>query len=206
MKFVIAGVWPYLVGIASEPIVEGGRAKMGRYLEREKRVEISPDCPANYRLTMAVHELVHGWIVHNGSRPRGTEGLCDFVATVTVSTIRWLNANGGETALLRLQPGEVLQLGAARIHLTRNRWCALCQETVAGGSVDCRPAEDVAGVAELTLYCPFCNHVQRWRETMTTGGMPSGMVVGEPSFERDHAKVAAFVKAAPGASDVRMNE
>jgi hypothetical protein len=105
MKFVIAGVWPYLVGVADGPIVIEGRTRMGRYLENEKKVLISPDCPANYRLTMTVHELVHAWIMHNGSRPRGVEGLCDFVAMVVVSTIRWLQICGGESALLRLQPG-----------------------------------------------------------------------------------------------------
>lgn len=59
---------------------------------------------------------------------------------------------------------------------------------VAGGSVICRPSIKRPGILDLSIYCEFCNHVQKWSEAATASGLPSGTIVGKVKFEGGTAR------------------
>lgn len=176
------GPWRYKLRIADAALFLNGEERMGLCCEKSRELLISPECPPAARLGMFFHELAHAWIYHTGE-PRTVEDLCDLFATMTAAALDDLCINGGKEAILRLTPGESPSPGAAKIALTRNRYCGKCQSTIAGFSVECKPSA-LPGVLDLSLFCEHCNHVQRWQEMATASGLPSGTHLGEPSFEK----------------------
>lgn len=200
MRFDVLGAWRYQVGIAAEAIIEpDGTERKGKVFEADRLVQISPNLPRKNRLEVALHELGHAWLMRLGGLPTCEEVLCDFVAAFTVSSIRFLTASGGETALMRLNPGEKLQPYTARIKLTLNRYCGICSTTVAAGSVECVPDPTVIGQMKLSLYCPHCNHVQSWNETAGPTGLPTAEQVTDNTYQRGRA-VADFLRRHPECS------
>lgn len=147
-----------------------------------RRVTLCPTVPPGARLGVLLHELWHAWGFCTGGPPTDREAAADYAAAWFEATLKWLSVNGGPAALLRLQAGESLQPGAAKIMLTRARACAVCTGSVAPGSVTAEGGPD--GLVRLALACDFCGHVQRWAERSDIHGQPTGETVGDPTFER----------------------
>jgi hypothetical protein len=196
MQFLIAGAWPYQVSIAAEPIIDSGRELMGRFDERGRLILISPACPPQRRLWVLMHELGHAWLAHTGGRPLTEEKTCDLLGTFCVAVIRWLKISGGESALLRLQPGERLRPASARIMLSAGRPCGVCGKSVSPGLVECAPATDASGQISLRLYCDFCEHLQIWREMASVDGLPTAERVSDNRYDRG-AEMRAFLVRHP---------
>lgn len=179
MRFRV-GPWQYTLSIEEQPLTHKGRQVMGICREASREIAISGQCPPHSRLKVLMHEIFHAWIFHTGE-PNATEGWCDLFATAAVAAIDSLALNGGKEAVWRLQPGESPQPGAARLLLTRTRYCGKCQQTVAGGSVRCAAAT-TAGLLDMSLKCEHCCVTQHWQETMGINGLPTGIVVSGPVF------------------------
>jgi hypothetical protein len=167
----------YSARVTDRPIVLNGVECDGLCDERGRRILIDPELPLNRRLWVLFHELAHAGVYAHGM-PTTVEGLCDFIATLASLGIADLDAAGGVEALKRLSPGEELGLETAKIALTRSRYCPVCQGTVAAGSIECH--REGAGHVKLSLGCDHCGIRATWRELATHGGLPSGVVVGEP--------------------------
>lgn len=181
MIFVV-GTQKYRLRITEGPIVLNGVECSSVCLQAHREILIAPDHPKRDRLRSLLHELARAWVFETGM-PRDAEGWMDVAASVSIGAMKDLNNQGGEMALLAMRPGESTGASTAKIGLSRNRECAVCRTTVAGASVQCQPA-GMPGVVELALYCEFCNHTQRWQEMQSARGLPTGVVVGEPAFER----------------------
>jgi hypothetical protein len=203
MRFSVGGVWTYRVGIATEPIERDGRLKLGEYRRFDRTILISPHCAPETRLSTLIHELRHAHLVelHGGMLPETVEEDCDSAASFTAMVMKWLHLNGGEVALVRLQPGEFLSAATARQTLRTARRCAICDAVIAGGAVEYLPSRERAGIAQMFAYCEGCGHVQEWEETMDVTGRPNGDPQGEPKFHRGEV-VTAFLKRHPEAGVV----
>jgi hypothetical protein len=203
MQFSVGGVWRYRVGVAAEPIVWQGRPVLAQYRRAERTILLSPHCHPDARLQSLIHELRHAHLVelHGGMLPETVEADCDSAAVFTAAVLKWLHLNGGEAALMKLQPGEFLQPATARQVLRTARRCAVCDTVIAGGAVEFGPSRARVGVAQLFAYCDGCGHVQEWEETMDVTGRPNGDPQGEPTFHRGEV-VTAFLKRHPEAGVV----
>jgi hypothetical protein len=66
--------------------------------------------------------------------------------------------------------------------------CGVCELVVGGGSiVNGKPRFDLAAggfVIERWMYCPHCDHIQKWTEGADLEGRPNGAVVADPVFVR----------------------
>lgn len=198
MRFAV-GPYRYKLRIADEPIFLDGQESFAVVSESDRTITLSPKCLPRNRLPVIAHELTHAWCFACGE-PTTLESWCDLAATMAAALLKDLRCQGGEEALTRLEPGESLSAKTATLHLTRNRYCMKCEATIAGYGVQCLPADN--GELELALYCEGCGHVQRWRETASESGLPSGAVIGQPCFERGEA-VATFLADCSAASSVQ---
>lgn len=172
----------YSVRLAHAPIMLDGVRYLGRCLERERFILISPDVPIDGRLNVLLHELAHAHIFASGM-PGDVEGWCDLFATVAELAYADLTRCGGEPALQRLEPGQELRPSMRVVGLTRSRTCA-CGGTIAPGDVSCVSDPGRPGLLTLTMECEFCGHRMTWDELETFGGLPGGVVVGEPRIEK----------------------
>lgn len=197
MRFRV-GPWRYAVKISNDEIFHDGKKRMGLCIDDERLILISPNCKLRDRLRVLMHEISHAWLFACGT-PTDAEGLCDLNSTIFATALHDFSIQGGVESLLRLTAGESPESKANTIALTNTRYCAKCQDTVAGGSVICVRSSDDPRMVSLTLYCAGCGHLQRWMESMTIGGFPSGQVVGSPVFERGDA-VAEFIREFPHAA------
>lgn len=182
MRFLV-GPYRYKLRIASEPICHEGNEATATISENDRMISVSPDCPPRNRLAAVAHELLHGWVYASGE-PSDLEGWCDLAATMAVALLNDLRCQGGEEAIMGLEPGECLSATTARAIPGSNYQCAKCRGTIAGGV--CGPSE-TPGILQLAIYCDHCEHVQRWNETAGASGFPSGLKIGLPRFERGEA-------------------
>jgi hypothetical protein len=184
--FEVAGAWKYEVGIAPAPIVEGGKLLMGKFYEAEGVIRVSPHVVPQKRPHVVFHELRHAFLVHanGGQLPATVEADCDLTATFTMNVFKWLWLSGGVPALLALGPGETLRPYPVRRTLGQYRHCGICRTSMAGGSIEHEHDADAPGFLILRGYCPYCEHVQVWRETAGPAGLPNNDPVGEPAFVR----------------------
>jgi hypothetical protein len=187
----------YRVAITEGPIFHEGEECLGLCVQQLREIQLSPACPPEDRLGMLIHELVHAHVFTDGE-PKDLESWCDRIGSILRTLLRDLSSQGGEEALMRLRPGESPEANAAKIGLLRSRSCGRCSTMVAGGSVVCRPSR-LPGVLDMALYCECCGHVQRWQEQAAASGLPSGIVVGDPTFERGDA-ARAFLRENPAAA------
>lgn len=111
----VAGAWRYTVRLAETPVEFDGQRVQGVCDSSAKLILISPHIPPEARLEVLLHELGHAWHFSAGAtldlqRERGDyarqERACDLLAAFTVSSWRFIEACGGEAALMALQPGE----------------------------------------------------------------------------------------------------
>lgn len=181
MIFQVAA-YRYRLGIADTLAIDGSEV-MGLCHEASRKISLSAKLPRKSRMAVLLHELCHSWIFATG-QPGDVEGWCDLAASMAEAAIRDLSSQGGEQALQSLDAGESPQHGTMRIALTRNRYCGKCRRTVAGGSVQCHPSTK-PGILDLSLTCSHCSLVQRWQEAAGANGLPSGTVVGEPTWEAE---------------------
>lgn len=177
-----AGAGRYLVRITDKPIIHDGSQCVGLCDEEIDTINLAASLPVEKRLRTLLHELAHGHIFATGM-PRDVESLCDFVATVAELAYRDLMACGGEEALRRLRPNETLGLATGRIGLLRSRSC-VCGGLIAAGDVLCEQDRNKPDQVKLSLFCEHCQQTMTWNELATFGGLPSGVVVGEPRIER----------------------
>lgn len=190
MKIQIAGAWQYAVKVAAEPIRWRGRKRMGLWVEGERVVLVSPDCPPRCRLQVVLHEAGEAWLAHCGGVPAEKERLLDLVATFAAASHRWLSSVGGEPALLALGAGQTLGASRAVAPLRTGRACGVCGGMVAAGSVERTVSVETPGVFDLCLYCEGCGHLMRWQEAAEGGAL------GEARYERGEA-VGAFLARHP---------
>jgi hypothetical protein len=175
------GASKYIVKIAMDRMRVAGEECMGLCDERGRRILINPVVPVDRRLWTLAHELAHAHVLATGM-PADVESLCDMFATMFELTSHDLTNAGGEEALKRLDPGETFGTPTARIMLTRSRPCAQCGATIAPGNMTCTPTGD--GHVEIRVPCAHCDVTAYWREIATHGGLPSGVVVGDPRIVR----------------------
>jgi hypothetical protein len=75
--------------------------------------------------------------------------------------------------------------------------CAVCGYIVADGSIHDSPprwSEGARGlVIDRAIYCPGCDHVQKWTEGVTASGKPNGELVAGPSSERGGRSLDALL-------------
>jgi hypothetical protein len=176
------GAVRYTLRITREPIVLNGKHYLGLCVESSREILISPEVAIDQRRRILFHELVHAHLYAHG-RPDTEEGLCDFAATFAELAMVDLMAVGGEEALKRLGPGEELSPRRRPINLSRSRSCR-CGGTIPPGEIRCEQDDAAPDQVKLSMTCPHCDITIRWRELMTFGGLPSGVVVGEPQVER----------------------
>lgn len=185
------GAAKYVAAITRDRMTVNQRECVGLCDEHGRRILISPALPIDRRLWTLGHELAHAHLLATGM-PADVEGVCDLFATMFELGLRDLANAGGEEALKRLDPGETLGLATAKIMLTRSRYCPQCGGTVAPGGMSCTATGD--GHVEIRVPCPHCDVTAYWREVATHGGLPSGVVVGDPRIVRgsdDALKAAA---------------
>lgn len=195
MRFEVGGAWRWTVGIAEKPLRHQRRKVNGLCDPEARSITLCPTLEPGRRLAVLLHELWHAWTLTFSGAPRDDEGLADFVAAYYLATSRWMGINGGPTALLRLQPGERLSPGAAKIMLRTARTCSTCGQTVAPGSVDA--TADGEGNVRMALWCGSCEHLQTWQEVADVHGNPCGQTVGAPSHARSGDAVKAYLAAHP---------
>lgn len=197
MRFKV-GPWVFRVSISTGPITHTGEEVMGLCFPDDRKILISHKVPAGGRMAVLLHELTHAWCF-SGSQPSDLEGWCDLNAMIFTQALRDLRAQGGEPAIERLQPGETLSPTTSRLNLTTARYCHACTGTVGIASVVIEQT-DKPGIVQMTIYCPHCDHLQRWREVSTEDGQPSGMMVGTPRIVRG-AAIVAFLANHPHAGE-----
>lgn len=186
MRFRI-GSTTYAVRVTEGSLTFEGTPCISACLQGTREILIAATCePAKRGFALAA-ELTRAWAFETGT-PRDTDGWLALAASMLNQAIPDLNAQGGFLALQSLRAGESPGHGAAKIGLTRARECAVCRGTVAGGSIACAPT-DKPGVVSLELYCEFCDATQTWQEMQTAAGLPSGVVVGEPTFRRGDSRL-----------------
>jgi hypothetical protein len=178
MRFPVAGTAVYSVRVAMGPVrLEDGTEVNGATLADTREILLAATCPPEMRWDVLLAELLRAWTFETAEPSTQAEWL-HLHARCAREAFKAINQQGGERALLNLQPGESPQPMAARIGVGTNRHCALCDGTLAGGSVAWRPLA-LPGVAELRIYCEFCDVTQVWHEGMT-GGMPNAHAMGAP--------------------------
>jgi hypothetical protein len=203
MNFSIGGTWRYRVGIAVQPLARDEQPMLAEYTRATRTILISPHVAPRLRFRTLLHELRHAHLLdtHGGDLPQSVEEDCDSAAEFTGSVLKWLHLNGGEAALVKLQPGDFLQPATARQALRTARRCAICETVIAGGAVEYLPSRETVGLATLYAYCEGCGHVQEWEETLDITGRPNGDPQGEPTFHKGEV-VTAFLKRHPEAGVV----
>lgn len=88
---VTVGPWEYRVVVTAEPLECNGVPCDGLHDPRHRVIYVSSDVPADKRLFVLLHEIGHAWVLAVG-RPKGEEGLCNFLATVCVDAYRSLGS------------------------------------------------------------------------------------------------------------------
>jgi hypothetical protein len=180
MRFPVAGA-VYAVRVTAGPVrLEDGTDVHGATLADSREILIAATCPPEMRWDVLLAELLRAWTFETALPSTDDEWL-RLHARCSREAFRAINQQGGERALLNLQPGESPQPMAARIGLATSRQCAVCDGTVAGGSVAWKPTA-LPGVAELRVFCEFCGETQVWHEGLT-GGMPNARTLGAPTYE-----------------------
>jgi hypothetical protein len=175
------GASKYIVKVTSDRMSVAGDECLGLCDERGRRILVNPAVPIDRRLWILGHELAHAHILATGL-PVDLEGVCDLFATMFDLGVRDLSNAGGEEALKRLSPGEEMGLATGKVGITSNRYCGVCGATVAPGRITVTPTGD--GHVELRVPCRHCDAASFWREMATHGGLPSGVVIGEPRIVR----------------------
>lgn len=181
MRFKIAAR-RYALQITPGPLVFEEKECLGCCLQADQLLLIAADCPVRDRLRILLRELLRAWTFEVGE-PATVGAWLDLGATVLQGTINDLNMQGGEMALMSMVSGESPEPAAARSGLSTSRQCAVCESTVAGGSVAWRPSTP-PGAVELRIYCEHCNQTQIWQEGQSARGIPNAIPISEPRFER----------------------
>lgn len=110
-------------------------------------------------------------------------------------------------AELRIAPLNIVTpLDIRRFGLAGRAECARCAQTFTDGNiVKGSPFwhdEAKAMVVKRTLFCDGCGHLQSWLEGLDLTGMPSGIPVTEPVFERNQLAIETFLTAHPEAANI----
>jgi hypothetical protein len=183
----------YRLRVTEGPIELDGAECLSACVQAEREILISKEAKPRDRMRLLIRELARAWTFETGE-PSTFNGWLGLVATVTLAAVKNLNTQGGEMGVLSLRPGEVTSSATVKIGLSLNRPCAVCNTTVAGGSIVCQPA-GLPGVVEMMLYCDFCGHTQCWKEMQGARGLPTGVPIGKPTFERGDKTGLTLVRA-----------
>ncbi|HEX4796190.1 MAG TPA: hypothetical protein VH370_20540 [Humisphaera sp.] len=97
------GPFVYAVEIVTGLLTLSGEPALGRCDYDGMRILIDSSLPPSGRLAIVLHELRHSWSYHV-PQPSNAEEDCDLSATITISAMNDLLAQGGEAALRRMQP------------------------------------------------------------------------------------------------------
>jgi len=175
------GAETYSARVTDGPIIFEGAKCVGVCDEAGREILISPTVAPDRRLATLLTELASALMFEIGE-PTGRKAICKFVAVVAENMIRDLAACGGEEALRRLMPGERLGRRTGRIGLLRPRYCR-CGGMIPAGEILCSPDVEKPDQVKLQMFCEHCRITLSWNELATFGGLPGGVVVGEPKIE-----------------------
>lgn len=194
MRFHI-GPWRYTVRITDGALFDQqGREAAAMFVPSQRRILISGTLPLAVRSEKLRHELRHAWLHHLG-RPTDEETDCDTVASFSACIERQFADQGGESALAAMTAGGALPTRVPVACLGGE--CCKCQSRFSPAQVVTEVADHSDTLDVLTvqrrLFCDFCGHVQAWKEVATRDGLPTGQVLGQPTFEKGEA-VNAFIR------------
>lgn len=193
MRFHV-GPWVYTTLISQDALWSTeGRELLGKVDFESRLILLSPVVQPDKRLDILLHEIRHAY-AHHHPKPRTEEEECNFFSTIFAQVRKDLAEQGGEIALVRMEPCQLppLEPEPERVIVTEEEeWrltppeyvhpnesvaeshgervqCGVCCLTIAGGSVitsEPRWSDRSAGtVCDRTVYCPHCHHLQDWVE------------------------------------------
>jgi hypothetical protein len=180
--FTIAGK-RFVVLVSSRQIIRIGIARRAWFDSSGKRILISADVPREERRRELFHELRHGWTENHGL-PGDSESDAISVSTFNDAMLEQFEAQGGNAALIELDPpGDSVPTRAAP-HITRDRQSCQCGAEVMCGSIasDAPVFNEEIGVFTMPrgMLCPACDRVTVWIETCTPTGTPLGTFLANP--------------------------
>jgi hypothetical protein len=181
MQFKVGAQW-YRLRIAPGLVELDGRRVDAATLEGTREILIAGTIEPIDRRDLLLRELGRAWTFEIGE-PSTPQGWLDLSRTIAACALDGLALQGGEVAIMSLEPGESPQPMTARLGLGTSRECARCRGTVAGGSVAVR-ATGMPGQAELRLFCDHCGATQIWIEAVNARGYPMNVVLNGPAYER----------------------
>jgi hypothetical protein len=197
MRFHI-GPWEYAVEITEEKLVDDEGAEcVGLCVWMDNRIQISAGIPRQRRLDVLLHELRHAWRHHLG-RSIDDEDDANNAASFTKMCIEELVSQGGEKALMAMEPGEAV--GDCRPQdpqdcppqVSIQTWasgapgggfsCAFCQRPFSPGEIitERERFDEKSGklIVPRAVYCDGCDHVLEWHEGAMFDGSPNGQAIG----------------------------
>jgi hypothetical protein len=184
MRFRV-GPWVYRVKIVEGLQLNGERvAGLCEWLTRT--ISIGAHVPVRQRLPVLLHELAHAYREAFGrAAASDDESHCDQAASFAADCWRQLERQGGEDALMRLRPDGVVDRAAdvEEPGEPRAAQCPTCggllDMPIRTGPAEFDPARNRL-VCRRGANCEFCGKTVTWRETVTSRGVPTGTVIGEP--------------------------
>jgi hypothetical protein len=185
------GPWVYRVVIAPGALFDNDGAECaGLCVWVENAVKISGEIPRERRFDVLLHELRHAWR-HHLSVADGDEDDANDVASFTAMCVQELVAQGGEKALMVMEPESDAPAPVERE--TSRTWaqpspdggteCGKCGRRFSAGEIATGQPElhPLTGkmIVPRGVYCDGCSHVQEWQEATIFDYSPSGQVVGK---------------------------
>lgn len=176
--------WRYRVRVCPGPLLKDGEPVVAMVHARE--ILLCGTLVARERLEYLLDQLRKLREHHHG--PLSPEYLPSFTADV----MRQLLGQGGEPALMRLQPDGTIDSGGTDALSAEpvGCECGTCgtrygPHQIRNGAPEFR-ADLGALVLRRSVECEFCNHVMSWAERANGAGNPSGRVVAGPFYSRGH--------------------
>lgn len=227
MRFHI-GPEVYRVRITEEPIYHDGEEALGQCLYASREILISPAVAPEHRFTTLLHELRHAWQFHvpKPRTPEEEADLSamvmkafwrDFTAQGGERALKRMLcvpdvvADAEDVPAFEPPPLEgerfvpidqVEDWQCPAPSAAGRAQCGRCELVVADGSIVTGKARwhfiAKGWVVDRTLFCPHCNHLQRWVEGANLDGVPNGAPVDEPEYVRG-ADVERFLSDHPRA-------
>lgn len=193
MQFRV-GPWVYRVRVMEGLTDENGKPAAGLCDWQNRTIWLAYEIPARRRLSVLLHELKHAWQLELGT-PTDREGDANHAASFAADCWRQLDRQGGEPALMRLSPDGVID-HSADVDSPADPRAAQCP--ACGGLLNLPirtgHAEFDAQRSRLIAWraadCEFCGHLVSWKEAVTSAGVPTGQVIGEPTTSRASAQSA----------------
>ncbi len=173
------------VAIAPRPLMKDGQACEAALDFDKGDIWLSDQLHGHKRKIKLFHELRHAWKFLRGEQV-DEEDDADSVAEMMVMVMHQFDEQGGEPALMAMEPDRASRLPRVPATMMNhsNAPCGYCHAPVAVGSIgSTAPAwnEDMGcWTMDRGIFCTVCEKVTAWRETCTASGMPTGGYLAHP--------------------------